>query len=204
MSAACLRALALLALLSSAAACSKRVQSSVQNVTQLLATASVWPMRLYMANEPAEARIYSCYSMDANYTITFTDAQGNSSYTLKPTANSYSAPTYTLTYQPSKKYSDPLRASDRAGRLPVAAREKRTTGADTVLGASKDGAKIDMQIQALYTDFVMWEGCDESSGTRNYLFMKNGVVKENLDYRCLKTALTYTYSISTVPKGICS
>ena len=26
---------------------------------------------------------------------------------------------------------DPLRASDRAGRLPVAAREKRTTGADT-------------------------------------------------------------------------
>jgi len=177
MSAACLRALALLALLSSAAACSKRVQSSVQNVTQLLATASVWPMRLYMANEPAEARIYSCYSMDANYTITFTDAQGNSSYTLKPTANSYSAPTYTLTYQPSKKY---------------------------MLGASKDGAKIDMQIQALYTDFVMWEGCDESSGTRNYLFLKNGVPKENLDYRCLKTALTYTYSISTVPKGVCS
>jgi len=176
MSAVCLRALALLALLSSAAACSKVVQSSVTNVTALLGTASLWPMRLYMANEPAEARIYSCYTMDSNYTIKFTDSKGNGSYTLTPTSKAASSPTYVLKYKATKKY---------------------------MLGASADGAEVEMQVQALYTDFVMWEGC-ENRNTRNYLFMKNGVKKENLDYRCMKTALSYTYSISTVPKGICS
>jgi len=174
----CVNAVLLLALLGAASACSNKVEPSVRNASNLLTnTPGVWPMALYMAQEPSDARSYSCYVMDASFNITFYNSStGNETFTISPTSAAASNETYRLTYNPPKKH---------------------------MLGATQDNATVTLQVMALYADFVFWEACDNAQ-SRHFLFMKNGVDKENLDYRCLKKALQYTFSVAAVPKGVCA
>jgi len=174
----CVKALLLLTVVSSAYGCSNVVQWTVRNITTLLLnTPSVWPMKLYMANEAQEGRDYACYVMDSSFKVTYTDNSGNLTYSLSPTSNTTATGgTYQLKYTVPKKW---------------------------MFGATQDNTEVTLQVMALYTDFVFWEVC-ENSRTWHFMFVKNGVDMANLDYRCMRTAIQYTFGVNSFPKGICA